>query len=239
MAILVIPEVPFVAPQCSGAAYNAWKKYPNLDAHQIKQALQIAATENKNQHAYPVVHPDLTVHNAGLFTNECINIAGIWNFSEKGNVTCISDGNIETQNVSDNGLVTINQNSCSISWAITDSNILRLGIIYGNNIKIFGIFMIPESGVEIIQNNLLGNGTIYDDKIVLSSSGTARGTYMEETEEGEIVIKNFYCTGNFDAVLTRKGSASIQNFLGEGFIKKTSSKFFNKLFKMFTTYYNK
>lgn len=55
----------YVAPQCSGAVYNAWSTYPNLNSEQIKQALQTAANKHLSDFNYPVLDVEGTITEAG------------------------------------------------------------------------------------------------------------------------------------------------------------------------------
>ncbi|MGA8849027.1 MAG: fibronectin type III domain-containing protein [Dehalococcoidia bacterium] len=55
-----------IAPQGSGAAYNAWSTSPNLNSEQINQALQTAADKNLNAFGYPVLDVAGTITEAGV-----------------------------------------------------------------------------------------------------------------------------------------------------------------------------
>lgn len=68
----------FVAPQCTGAAYNAWTSYPDLKSGQIEQALKTAADKNKDSSGRPVLNVAGTVAEAKNLSGECTYVYSDW-----------------------------------------------------------------------------------------------------------------------------------------------------------------
>jgi hypothetical protein len=141
--------------------------------------------------------PIMTGFSEGNQPKECADIDGNWNYTTSGSITWCADGECETENVSDTGIITINQNGCTISWVNPVINELRSGIVSANEFQVSGVFAVPlVSGVNITQNLYSASGTIsYDNnRIDLYGSGIATGTY-----EG----MSFSITGEDVSVFTR------------------------------------
>ena len=108
------------------------------------------------------------------------DIAGIWNYSESGTYTCVSDGVPEADTISGTGIVTIAQNGSAISWNAVGDIASRSGTIVGNSIQVSGVFLkalVP--GVSFSQNTYTAQGTLSADNgtINLSGVGSATGSY--------------------------------------------------------------
>jgi len=161
--------------------------------------------------------------------DECSNIAGVWNYSNWGTITCTYAGETETEYPSESGMITINQNDCNISWTEPVYNVSRSGPVSRNRIEVSGVFAILlVSGVNINQNRYTAKGTFscIDNKIELSGSGIATGTY-----EGE----SFSCTGTDTVVFTRSSSKSIsQSIVQKAVNKKSPRLFLNNSLRIFT-----
>jgi hypothetical protein len=137
----------------------------------------------------------------GQPVTSCADLAGTWNFSESGSITWTVGGQIQTENISGSGLITIAQNGCNISWTEPTYNETRSGTVDANgNVQVSGRFVVPLSGsVTLTRNNYTAKGTLSADKLTidLSGSGVAEGTYQGV---------NFSCTGTDKVKLTRKAS---------------------------------
>jgi hypothetical protein len=162
-----------------------------------------------------------------LSSEECADIAGNWNFSESGTVTCTIGGETETETVSGTGTYTIEQNGCNISWEVPGFDAPRTGTIEGKNIQVSGKFVVAE-GASFTQNTLTAQGTLSEDNntINLNSSGIATGTI-----EG----MSFSCTGTSTVVLTRTSSPSKLKTMDEQeAIREPSLLFLNNSLRIFT-----
>jgi hypothetical protein len=125
----------------------------------------------------------------------CANVAGNWNYTNSGTVTCTVDGESETENPSGSGTIVINQNGCNISWTEPIYQVSRSGTISGNFIQVSGLFGIAlDPGVIITQNIYNASGSVIGNIINLSGSGFVAGTY--EGMSGS-------CTGTDSATFTR------------------------------------
>lgn len=68
----------FVAPQCTGAAYNAWTAYPDLKSGQIEQAMATAASNNKDSAGRPVLDVEGTADEAKKLAGVCTYTYSDW-----------------------------------------------------------------------------------------------------------------------------------------------------------------
>jgi len=135
----------------------------------------------------------------------CPDIAGKWNFTNSGTVTCTGGGETDTEYPSGSGTVCISQNACNVSWRDPVFNQSRSGTVSGNTIQVSGIFAVPLVGdVNFTQNSYSASGTISEDTktINLNGSGTASGSY-----EGI----DFSCSGTDKATFTRSSLSSISS----------------------------
>ena len=130
----------------------------------------------------------------------CTNIAGDWNASETGTVTCTVNGETETELVSGTGIVTFFQNGCDISYdVLTELGTLsRTGTVSQVDLHLSGIAGIFPDCL-LTQNNITVNGTIDGNIINLSSSFIVTASC-----DGQSVS----CTGTSTAVLSRMGLPS-------------------------------
>jgi hypothetical protein len=163
---------------------------------------------------------------------ECVNIAGNWNFTDSGTVTCTCGGETDTENISGSGTVNISQNGCNVSWSVplNGVNYSRSGTVSGNIIQVSGIFVVPlVGGVNITQNTYSASGTISEDTktINLNGSGSASGSY-----EGIA----FSCSGTDTVALTRSSLSSLSSniYLKELFKKKQPKLFLNNSLRILT-----
>jgi hypothetical protein len=138
----------------------------------------------------------------------CPDIAGKWNFTNSGVVTCSGGGETDTEYPSGSGTACITltqnstQNSCNVSWIVPGTDYSRSGTVTGNSIQVSGIFVVPlVEGVNITQNSYSASGTISEDTntINLNGEGSAAGSY-----EGI----GFTCTGTDEATFTRSSSTA-------------------------------
>jgi hypothetical protein len=129
----------------------------------------------------------------------CVDIAGVWNYSESGTVTCSADGESETIYPYGSGTVTVIQDGCTVTYYVPNTTYSRSGTVVGNSIQVTGVFVVPlADGVSVTENAYTGSGTISSDerRINLSGSGYASGFY--EGIYGE-------CTGTSQVTLTNPG----------------------------------
>ena len=127
----------------------------------------------------------------------CVNVAGAWNFTASGSVTCTMAGETERIPISGSGRITLNQNACRVSWTDITYNKIRSGTVNVNKMKVHGEFVVPlVEGVTITTNNYFAKGTINDtqDMINMKGNGTATGTYSG---------MSFSCNGTDTLRLTR------------------------------------
>ncbi len=130
----------------------------------------------------------------------CVNIAGNWNFTDSGTLTCsCDDGYSESTPIGGSGTIDIAQNGCSVSWSVSGNgtSYLRSGTVSGNSIQVSGLFIIPlVSGITINQNTYTATGTINPavTNIFMTGSGLATGSY-----EGTPCS----CSGTDSATFTR------------------------------------
>lgn len=162
---------------------------------------------------------------------ECPNIAGNWNFTDSGTVTCSGGGDTETIPISGSGTANITQNGCNVSWPIplNGVNYSRSGTVSGNAIQVSGVFVVPLVGeVNITQNTYSASGTISEDTrtMTLNGLGLASGSY-----EGIA----FSCSGTDKATFTRSSlsSASLSIYPQE-FKKRQPKLFLNNSLEILT-----
>jgi|Deesub1362B_J571_1020462.scaffolds.fasta_scaffold00011_185 hypothetical protein len=134
---------------------------------------------------------------------ECVNIAGEWDYYETLTYTCTYAGETESETVSGSGTLTIYQDGCNVRWTVPGFDVDRTGTIEGDNIQVSGEFMVPlVGGINLTENIFTASGTISGDEINMRGTGSAKGTY-----EG----MSFSCTGTSTLALTRVRSSSIFN----------------------------
>jgi hypothetical protein len=134
---------------------------------------------------------------------ECTDIAGEWNVSETGTITCIFDGETETVTPSGNRIINIAQNGCDVHWIVPDFNfnVERTGIVEGNTIRASGPFAVPLVGdATFTQNTFLGGGLINENEFTLDGKGIAMGTASGIS---------FSCTATSTAVFTRASEEGV------------------------------
>jgi len=156
-------------------------------------------------------------------TSDCVNIAGTWDFSDSGTVTCTSDGSSETVPIGGEGTVTIKQNGCDISWTVSgNSGITRKGTVNGNSLKVSGKFCVPSvTGVTFTKNQYTAEGIISTDEINGNGSGLCTGSYQGI---------NFSCTGKDTFVIMLSGLGTMGDNKAAG---KLSPLFMNNSVKIF------
>ncbi len=145
---------------------------------------------------------------------ECVNIAGIWNVSEKAAVRCIIDGETDTEVVDGGGTVSIQQEpaSCAASYSaqtlsmFNASDSLRTGVVEGGHVTFTGLFAAspadPDIVVNFTTNSFVGKGSVCGSKLSVYGSGVAEGTALDKVT-GEGV--SFACTGTSTGVFKRPG----------------------------------
>lgn len=128
-----------------------------------------------------------------------INVAGTWDFTNSGSVTCVSAEGSEELPASGSGRITLWQTGFNIGWTtyLNSQPYPRTGTIDGGAIQVSGIFLValvPE--VVFSQNNYTAQGSIGADNcsITLAGSGFADGTAFGEY---------FSCTGQDTLVLKK------------------------------------
>lgn len=208
-----------VVPTVNGSGRSVTVSYtPNADLNAGDHSVSLNAHDAEEIDS---CSKDWTFH-----IRDCVNIAGNWNYTDSGTVTCTVDGESETVSPSGSGIIAINQNGCNISWTEPVYHVLRSGTIRGNNIQVSGVFVVPfVEGISIIQNSFTANGTVNGNKITLTGSGTATGTY--EGMSGS-------CTGTDTAIFTRSGSSLVAKEMEEiKAIRPPSRLFQNDALKMF------
>jgi hypothetical protein len=113
-------------------------------------------------------------------------------------VTCVYDGESDTETVSGTGTVAINQNGCNVSYVPPNINAPRVGKIEGNAISFSGSFVVPlVGGVNFSQNIVTLKGPIIDEQdFTLNGSGIATGTVegvgFKCTEDSTAKFKRCY-----------------------------------------------
>jgi|GEM_PF-1964668 len=110
---------------------------------------------------------------------QCVNIAGRWNYSENGTLTCEAQGEAVTDPISDTGTVDIVQEGCNISYAGPGPGaVRRTGQIRNNMITLSGILVSsPGGGVTLSENSFTATGAVNAlDQFTLSGTGVIRGT---------------------------------------------------------------
>ncbi|OGW12625.1 MAG: hypothetical protein A3G93_13300 [Nitrospinae bacterium RIFCSPLOWO2_12_FULL_45_22] len=211
-----------VSHNVSGAGSNVQLSYtPSYDLaegeHRVsvnaKDVNGVAAKEKAWRFEISVANP------------ECVNISGLWNWSETVTVTCTAEGESETETISGSGVININQKGCNVNWTASSFNVDRTGTIQGNNIQVSGQFVIPlEEDVNITQNIFTAKGNISGNQFNLNGSGIATGTYEDIS---------FSCTGTSTAVFTRANTSSLSS--EKEVIREPSLLFFNNAIKIVTT----
>ena len=145
---------------------------------------------------------------------ECADISGDWDYYSSGKVRCSGGGETETEKTSDSGTITIDQNSCKVSWEVSEYNVKRKGSVRGNKIKVSGKFAIAlASGVKFTQNTYTAQGKINGDEIALRGSGKVAGTYQGVS---------FSCTGNDKTTFTR--SSNEEEYVRKPSVKKKTAR---------------
>ncbi|MDA8078855.1 MAG: hypothetical protein M0Z79_07945 [Nitrospiraceae bacterium] len=160
----------------------------------------------------------------------CANIAGKWNYTSSGTVTCTGGGETTTEYPSGSGMATINQNGCNVSWIVPGTTESRSGTVSGNTIKVSGIFVVPlQAGVSFTQNIYSASGTISADSrmIRLNGSGAASGT-VDGTA--------FSCSGSDVATFNRASLTSQDaSFVKSGSAERQPRLFLNNSLQLYTT----
>jgi hypothetical protein len=157
--------------------------------------------------------------------SDCVNIAGTWDVSDSGTITCVYDGYSETGPIGGDGSVTIKQNGCNISWTVSGVSGIsekREGTIHGNTLEVSGKFCVPlKPGVTFTKNQYTAEGIISGDEINGNGSGTCNGTYQGV---------NFTCTGKDTFVIMLSGLGTMDNKKAIG---KQSLLFMNNVINIF------
>ncbi len=142
------------------------------------------------------------------------NIAGKWNWSESGSITCTIHvegygDETETDPVAGSTILTIVQNGSNVSWTVNFSgtNYPRTGTIEGSYIQASGQFIVPLIGsITFTQNTYTAQGTVSSDGNTLNLNGSGNaagsGSYLE-------IPFTFTCTGASTVVATRFPVVSI------------------------------
>lgn len=135
----------------------------------------------------------------------CANIAGRWNASEQGSVTCKIAGITETEEFEGEEIAIISQQECKISWKPAGFNTPRTGVITGNTFTASGAFVVandafPGVGVTFTQNSASIQGTIQGNTIHMTGSGKASGRVCLDEDED---CHSFSCTGTSTTTFTR------------------------------------
>ena len=155
----------------------------------------------------------------------CVNIAGTWDFSESGTITCVYDGNSETGHIGGEGSVTIKQNGCNISWTaagVSGISATREGTVQGNSLEVSGKFCVPlQPGVTFTKNQYTAEGIISADEINGNGTGVCQGSYQGI---------DFSCTGKdtFVIMLSELGTMGDNKAVG-----KPSTLFLNDSLRIF------
>lgn len=120
--------------------------------------------------------PEITVKDSN--GTECINIAGRWNYSENGTVTCSSPRNAVTELVSGTGTIDILQTGCNISYALPGPDqIKRTGQIKGNMITLSGVLIPAVSDITLSDNSFIATGAVNAlDQFTLIGTGQIKST---------------------------------------------------------------
>lgn len=152
----------------------------------------------------------------------CTDVSGDWDYYSSGKVTCSAAGETETEKTSDSGTITIDQNSCKVSWEVYEYNVKRKGSVSGNKIKVSGKFAIAlASGVKFTQNTYTAQGKINGDEIALRGSGKVAGTYQGVS---------FSCTGNDKNTFTRSSNEEDAEYVRKPLVKRKTSRKFSTSF---------
>ncbi len=138
--------------------------------------------------------------------SDCVNIAGTWDFSESGTITCVYDGNSETGHIGGEGSVTIKQNGCNISWTaagVSGISATREGTVQGNSLEVSGKFCVPlQPGVTFTKNQYTAEGIISADEINGNGTGVCQGSYQGI---------DFSCTGKDTFVIMLSGLGTMDD----------------------------
>ena len=128
-------------------------------------------------------------------TPACVDISGNWTGSEDVTISCRSVNGTSMESQSGAGPVIISQQGCAIDYQVPGFNVMRQGVINGNQINVSGPIVISLLGeVNLTENSATLTGTVNNDEISLTGSGTAAGT---------IAGVDFSCSANSRAELTR------------------------------------
>ena len=157
--------------------------------------------------------------------SDCVNIAGTWDFSDSGTITCEYNGYSETAPFGGEGSVTIKQNGCNISWTasgVSGISATREGTVQGNSLEVSGKFCVPlQPGVTFTKNQYTAEGIISADEINGNGSGVCTGSYQGI---------NFSCTGKDTFVIMLSGLGTMGDNKAAG---KLSPLFMNNSVKIF------
>ncbi len=141
-------------------------------------------------------------------TSGCADIAGRWVVSEKGTLTCTltvgGESVTETDPVNSGDLVTLSQQGCQVSYtstsitsAIASGQSPRQGTIEGVNITFSGIMGQLASGFTYEKNLFESSGTVQNNVINLTGSGTLIGSGLWQG-----MNTRFSCTASTTATMT-------------------------------------
>ena len=158
--------------------------------------------------------------------SDCVNIAGTWDFSDSGTITCVADGYPpETAPIGGEGSVTIKQSGCNVSWTVSGVSGIsetRQGTVHGNSLEVSGKFCVPlKEGVECTKNVYTAEGIISVSKVNGNGSGICECSYQGI---------DFTCTGKdtFVIMLSGLGTMDYKEAVG-----KPSLLFMNNSMKIF------
>ena len=125
----------------------------------------------------------------------CVDIAGQWHVSETADITCTVDGESESESQTGEGIISIRQEGCNISYVVPGFDVARSGTVTRNYVHMSGPFVVAGNGnVYFTKNIATVDGAANGDGIMLSGEGIAEGT-----ADGS----SFRCTGQSTAVFSR------------------------------------
>lgn len=144
----------------------------------------------------------------------CTDVTGDWDYSSRGTINCSGGGENEKQTVNGSGTITIEQNSCKVSWSDPEYDVSRKGSVKGRRIKVSGKFAISlVSGVKFTQNTYTATGTINGDTIKLRGKGKVAGSYQGVS---------FTCEGSDKSTFTR--SSDEEEYVQKPSVKKKTDR---------------
>jgi hypothetical protein len=115
-----------------------------------------------------------------LHAAPCVDVGGTYDVEETTTITVSAGGQSETQTVSGNARILLEQNECQVSYPVPGAGLERQGAVHGNTLDLSGTFVNPlVEGMSFRVNEFHASVTIKDEfDYTFVGTGNARGTYQ-------------------------------------------------------------